>query len=130
MFQKSLPLPSTANNGETRSSNTRSRLSGPSQPSKSLPAISSKLCVLSGSIKMKPLAGSAAASRRCWTMPPVPVTLATSTGLLGQATRRSLPRLPPEKRPKSHPSLPHQEIGAFMAVLRQREGAAARFSRS
>jgi integrase len=40
--------------------------------------------------------------------------------------RRSLPKLPPEKRPKNHPSLPHQEIGAFMALLRQREGTAAR----
>jgi integrase len=40
--------------------------------------------------------------------------------------RRSLPKLPQEKRPKNHPSLPHQEIGAFMALLRQREGTAAR----
>src|ERR1700730_10993809 len=40
--------------------------------------------------------------------------------------RRSLPKLPPEKRPKNHPSLPHQEIGAFIALLRQREGTAAR----
>jgi len=40
--------------------------------------------------------------------------------------RRSLPKLPPEKRPKNHSSLPHQQIGTFMALLRQREGTAAR----
>ena len=40
--------------------------------------------------------------------------------------RRSLPKLPPEKRPKNHPSLPFEEICAFMALLRQREGTAAR----
>jgi integrase len=40
--------------------------------------------------------------------------------------RRSLPKLPPEKRPKNHPSLPHREIATFMALLRQRDGTAAR----
>jgi integrase len=38
--------------------------------------------------------------------------------------RHSLPKLPPKKRPKNHPSLPHQEMGAFMALLRQRRAKA------
>jgi integrase len=38
---------------------------------------------------------------------------------------KKLPKLPQSKRPQNHPSLPYDEIGAFMASLRQQQGIAA-----
>jgi hypothetical protein len=79
------------------------RSSGPYQRPKSLPAIFATLCVLSGSIKMKPLAGSGAASRRCWTMPPIPMTLATSTRPRDQATAPQPPEVAAREATKRSP---------------------------